>query len=83
MANKLIAEIERQLHLKSEITSVGPPHVILNGHEVQVEIEKLRTALLRFVKLADAVAVNYPDETIIRCEVTAGDIRTAVKALEE
>ena len=35
---ELVAEITRQLKQKSEITSVGPPYVILKGEEVLVAL---------------------------------------------
>jgi hypothetical protein len=37
--------------------------------------------LRRLERLSDAVEVNYSDDTIIRCELTAGDIRAIMSCL--
>lgn len=42
-----------------------------------------RDALTRFKDLAHADLPGYPPETVIRCEVTAGDIRAMVRALDD
>jgi hypothetical protein len=39
-------------------------------------------AIRRFEGLSDAVDPKYQDDVIIRCEVTAGDIRELMKCLE-
>jgi hypothetical protein len=43
VSKRILEEIERQLNLKSEITCIGPPHVLLNGVELRTQLtEALR-----------------------------------------
>ncbi len=48
---------------------------------LEMTATELLEALNRFKLLAGAVENSYPAECIIRCEVTADDIRTALKAI--
>ena len=50
--------------------------------EFTLQMRILRDALIRFKDLAEADMPGSPPETIIRCEVTAGDIRAAIAALD-
>lgn len=58
----------------------------VGGIRVTIEPETAEpsavTALQRFEPLKEAWDPSYPDDVIIRCEVTAGDIRAMVAALD-
>ena len=50
------------------------------------EVEALRNALEPFARITASNGddfSNYPDEVVIRCEITAGEIRAARRALSE
>lgn len=44
------------------------------------ECARYRSAIDRFAGLMDAVHPSYDDSVIIRCEITAGDIRALMRA---
>lgn len=49
--------------------------------ELRAENKRLKSALIPFATLRTAVFEDYPDDVIIRCELTAGEIRAAVLAV--
>ena len=54
----------------------------LDHNKLSTRVGELQAALRRFAGLSEAVGDGMDDSVIIRCEVTAGDIRAAVAALE-
>lgn len=47
------------------------------------EMQVLVEAAQKFLPLHDAVEPSYSDDVVIRCEVTAGEIRNLTSAIKE
>lgn len=78
MNSKLVSEIERQLLLKSEVTSIGPPYVALNGEELlagfaaaDARIKELENILYNLGDLAEEKCVSLLAENAKLREVAA------------
>lgn len=81
------AEAEAVIALKKEVERLGRTEKYERGRAEAAEarVEQLCKALAPFanIKADDGDTFdNYEDQVIIRCEITAGDLRKARKALE-